>query len=336
MAPIRAIVILIALQGVVTNSYTEPAAPTRIEQTVFLMGTVATIVVEAAERQTALEKLDRIIRIIETTEAELSTWRQNTIISKLNRHPIGIAFSVPPDVCGLFVRLKYWHNATSGAFDPSVGNLIEAWELRTEGRQPEPERLREAVKRSGFHLLTIDQNSCTVTRQNEVKLDAGGFGKGEALDRVRQTENDRPGEWLIDFGGQLAVSGNTSSGAWQVALANPQIRTLSVIELELSEGSLATSGGSERDITLKTGARIGHILDARTGDTVSRTASVTVWHPDAFVADALSTALYVMGADEGANWAEARNIAACFIISTTDTAAPSIHTTTAFRQQFKL
>ena len=336
MKPIRVIVILIVLQSVVTHSHTEPTVPTRIEQTVFLMGTVATIVVEAAERQTALGKLDRIIRIIETTEAELSTWRQNTIISELNRQPVGIAFSVPPNVCDLFVRLKYWHNVTSGTFDPSVGNLVEAWELRTEGRQPEPDLLKEAMESSGFHLLAIDQNACTVTRQNEVKLDAGGFGKGEALDRVRQTENDRPGEWQIDFGGQLAVSGNTSSGAWQIALANPQIRTLPVIELELSEGSLATSAGSERDITLRTGARIGHILDPRTGNTVSRTASVTVWHPDAFVADALSTALYVMGTNEGARWAEERNIAACFITGTTDTEAPSIRTTTAFRQQFEL
>lgn len=96
MTPIRAVVVLIALQGVVTNSYTVPTVSTRLEQSVFLMGTVATIVVEADERQTALGKLDRIIRVVETTEAELSTWRRNTIISKLNRHPIGIAFSVPP------------------------------------------------------------------------------------------------------------------------------------------------------------------------------------------------------------------------------------------------
>ena len=167
-------------------------------------------------------------------------------------------------------------------------------------------------------------------------LDAGGFGKGEALDRVREAERDRPGAWLIDFGGQVAVSGESVAGAWPAAVAHPTRRDTPVLELLLAAGSLATSGGSERDLVLESGARFGHIIDPRTGRPVSRSASVTVWHEDAFAADVLSTALYVMGPEEGLAWAGDYGFAVCFIVPDLPSGDVTFRATPAFAARFPL
>ena len=310
--------------------------PVRVERTVLLMGTLATFVAEAIDRDTGLEKLERMVRVVEATEAELSTWRDDSVLGALNRRPIGEPMPLPAETCGLLARVAEWHAATEGAFDPAVGSLIDAWGLRGDGRQPDEEALQAALSTAGLGRLSLDTEACAVTRLAAATLDAGGFGKGEALDRVRQAERDRPGAWFIDFGGQMAVSGEASDGGWTVGLAHPARRGLSVHELSLAAGSLATSGGSERDLLLDNGARIGHVVDPRTGRPVSRAASVTVWHESAFVADVLSTALYVLGPEAGMAWAEVHGIAACFIAPDGDSGAVTFRATPAFEARFPL
>ena len=308
----------------------------RIQRTVFLMGTLATFVAETPDRETGLAKLERMVRVVERTEGELSTWREDSVLSAVNGRPVGEALPVPPAVCGLLDRIAGWHAATGGAFDPAVGRLIAVWGLRGGGRQPDDEELKEALAVSGLGHLALDSEACSVTRHAAVTLDAGGFGKGEALDRVREAERGRPGAWRIDFGGQMAVSGEASDGAWTVGVAHPARRGTAVLELSLAAGSIATSGGSERDLVLEDGSRIGHIVDPRDGRPVSRSVSVSVWHESAFVADVLSTALYVMGPREGIAWAGARGVAACFISADPDAGDVAFSATPAFEARFPL
>ena len=310
--------------------------PVRVERTVFLMGTFATFVTETVDRETGLAKLERMVRVIEEAEAELSTWRDDSVLSAVNRQPVGEPFPVPVATCGLLSRVAQWHAETNGAFDPAVGGLIAVWGLRREGRQPGDDELRAALAAAGFEDFSLDPEACSVTRRTAATLDAGGFGKGEALDRVREAERGRPGTWFIDFGGQMAVSGAAAGGAWTVGVAHPARRDTSVLELSLTAGSLASSGGSERDLVLDDGSRIGHILDPRSGRPVSRAASVTVWHESAFVADAVSTALYVMGPEEGIAWAAAHDVAACFIVPDGDSGAVAFRATAAFDSRFAL
>ena len=205
----------------------------RVERTVVLMGTRATFVAEASDRATGLARIERMVRVVEATEAELSTWRDDSALSALNRQPLGKPFSVSTTVCALLGRLEGWRQATAGAFDPAVGSLIDAWGLRAAGRRPDEVELRAAAARAGWPRLGFDREACTVTRQADVTLDAGAFGKGEALDRVRAAERGHPGAWLIDLGGQVAVSGAAAGSIWPVALAHPTRRDTPVAEVTL-------------------------------------------------------------------------------------------------------
>ena len=322
------------LLGAVASSAAVALAQAPVERSVYLMGTIATFAVDAADRAAGVAQLERMVRVVEAAETELSTWRDDSVLGRLNRHPVGEGMRAPVAVCDLLERLATWRAATGGAFDPAIGSLIAAWDLRRDGRQPDDAALAVALRNAGGEHLAVARGGsvgCAVTRSVEVTLDAGAFGKGEALDRVRHAEGEAADDWMIDFGGQIAVSG----GSWPVAIAHPVRRNEAALDVTLSGGSLATSGGSERDVMLPDGTRIGHILDPRTGRpvTVPQAFSVSVWHEDALDADILSTALYVMGPDDGLAWAEARGIAACFLVA--DTAERvTVRATSAFEARF--
>jgi thiamine biosynthesis lipoprotein len=161
--------------------------------------------------------------------------------------------------------------------------------------------------------FNLDLEECRVTRVGAARIDAGAFGKGAALDQAAAVLSGH--RWMVDLGGQVSVGRHHTDGSgWPVAIADPRRRDRTALNLLLREGSLATSGGSERDLTVA-GQRVGHIIDPRSGSPAEFTGSVSVWHQSALVADVLSTAMFVMGPDEGLRWAEAAGIAACFLES---------------------
>ena len=230
----------------------------------------------------------------------------------------------------MFTEVWRWHAETGGAFDPAIGRLLGAWDVHGSGRRPTADAQRQAAAASGLSLVAFDRTGCTLTRRGDVAIDAGAFGKGEALDRVDAVLGDAP--WMIDLGGQVAVGGDAPDGGWTVAVADPRHRDRPLLHVRLVDGSLSTSGSSERDLTVD-GGRIAHIFDPRTGTPATFDGSVTVWHRSGLAADALSTALFVMGPDEGRRWADARGIAALYLVpgrgGATDTVA-----TRAFRERF--
>lgn len=304
-----------------------------VKRQAYLMGTRASLTILAVDRRQGLDSLERMLRVLEAAEAELSTWRPDTLLSAINRQPVGMPWSGPASLCSLLGELALWHRETAGAFDPAVGSLIRAWGLREAGRWPEPAELGRARAASGLGHLAIERAPCRITRLRELLIDAGAFGKGEALDRVAaeaRAAGARP--WIVDLGGQVAVGASDGEG-WPVALAHPRRRGEAALELRLDSGSLATSGGAERDLEVD-GRAIGHILDPRSGRPLSRALSVTVWHRRALIADVLSTALYVMGPERGLAWAEQRAIAACFLIPEERGAAFTVRASRAFTERF--
>ncbi len=292
------------------------ALQVEVRRDVYLMGTRATLQTYAPDRETGLIRIESFLRVLENTERELSTWRPDSTISRLNRQPVGVGFPLNASLCSLFDTLQAWSARTDGAFDPAVGTLVEAWGLHRGGYRPIAAELQLGLQNAGFENLDLDAENCVVVRNRPTLIDVGAFGKGDALDRVMDYSRDAGIDaWMIDLGGQIMVHGTPpNADYWSLDLAHPLNRTQPVMMIDLREGSLATSGGSERD--LGTGeTRVGHILDPKTGQAIQRNFTVTVWHPRALVADILSTAFYVMGVDEGFRWAETHDVAATFLIS---------------------
>ena len=303
-------------------------ATVRVSREVYLMGTRAELLVHAPRRETGLARLEAALTALENTEAELSTWRDTSDISALNQQPVGKPWVATARLCRVLADVWTWHRETGGAFDPAIGQLLAAWDVHGKGAIPTANAHARAQASSGLALLSFDPRDCTVTRRADVTLDVGAFGKGEGLDRAAAVFGDVP--WLIDLGGQISVGGSAPpGGAWTVAIADPRHRDIPVLHVRMTGGSLSTSGGSERDLTVN-GTRVAHHFDPRTGRPATFDGSVTVWHARGLVADILSTALYVMGPESGRRWAETRGIAACYLIP--DGGSLRVETTAAFRK----
>lgn len=141
--------------------------------------------------------------------------------------------------------------------------------------------------------LQLDGTTAVRTRA-ALRIEEGGFGKGIGLDEaVAAAARSGATRAVIDLGGQIAVLGSADQA---FAVADPRDRMHPVLEVVVDHGSLATSAASERGITVA-GRPFGHVLDPRTGRPAPDFGSVTVWATDAVTADALSTALFVLGPD---------------------------------------
>jgi thiamine biosynthesis lipoprotein len=304
-----------------------------VSREVFLMGTRTVLSTWADDRPAGLSRLERLLSALEATDAQLSPWHPESEVSRLNAAAGSGPSSLSPSLCALLETLDRWTRETSRAFDPSVGALTAAWAVHGHGHVPSRAQLEIARSDSGWHRLAFDPKACTLALPAGMSLDVGAFGKGEALDRARAFGNGRS-PWLVDLGGQVAVGGappNTSG--WDISIAHPRDRTMPVLRIKITGGSLATSAGSERDLRVR-GRRIGHIVDPRTGRPAAFDGSVSVWHEQAVVSDVLSTALFVMGPRKGLEWAEARGIAAVYLIPHRKGAVVS-RASTEFRRRFK-
>jgi thiamine biosynthesis lipoprotein len=268
------------------------------------MGTTLDLVLEAPRRAAALAASELAVAAVEAVEERLSTWRAGSELSRLNRSGLGEPRELSRELGGELARAFAWREVTGGAFDPALGPLLTAWDLHGKGRRPSAGELADALSNSGPDAFRGELPWRLVRLRPGAGLDAGGFGKGAALDAAL-AELRRVGvlRARLDFGGQLAVLG--ASPAHISAIAAPDERARGVLEIELAEGSLATSGNSERALVID-GERVGHLLDPRSGEPAEDFGSVTVWCPSAFDADCLSTGLFVLGPEGALDFAARR------------------------------
>jgi thiamine biosynthesis lipoprotein len=270
------------------------------------MGTVLRIDVMSASRSDALAASEAAFREVQRIDAIVSSWRRDSDVGRLNATPPNTRLHTPV-LAALIGELAGWAAETGGAFDPVVGALVEAWDLRGPGRLPTPDELDAARRRTGMRNLRIDPDDATLEWVVDgTWLDAGGFGKGLAMRAAAQAlDSSGVTAARIDFGGQTAALGSGELGVWRVGVAHPMHRHRPVAALRLVNASAATSGQSERQLVVG-GTAVGHILDPRSGQFVPAWGSVTVVSADPMAADILATALFVMGPDAAMAWAQER------------------------------
>ena len=276
-----------------------------VERRLALMGTWFDLEVEAGDRAAALAASERAVRAVEVVEGRLSTWREDTELARLNRGPVGEPVALSPELAhDLGEAARLWR-LTGGAFDPGLGALVRAWGLRTGGRKPSAEELAAARAAGGFAAFELGPRTAT-RRHALAEVEEGGFGKGIALDAaLAELAAAGATRACLDLGGQVASFGSAAasrSREWE--LADPMDRERPVLALRLGPGSLSTSGNSERGI-LVDGEPCSHLLDPVTGRPAPERGSFSVLAPDATSADALSTGLYVLGADAAFAWVAA-------------------------------
>lgn len=262
--------------------------PARVERRVAAMGTLLALQVDHGTRAEALAASEAALRAVEAAEARLSNWRADSELARLNATPPGELFRPGPKLWAELELCRALHAETAGAFDPGVGTLVRALGLRAEPADP---ALLAAAR--GVGLGELEWGPDGVRRRHALlDIDSGGFGKGAALDDALALLRAAGAHAaVLDFGGQIAFFAQAPRS---FALAHPRDRARAVVEVELDGGSLSTSGTSEHG---------AHLLDPRSGASAPDFGSLSVWSSSATRADALSTALFVMGPEAALAWA---------------------------------
>ncbi len=259
---------------------------------VHAMGTSLRLSILGRDRQSALAASEAAIRRVAAVEARLSTWTASSELAQLNRQPVGRPRTVSVELTRDLRAALRWSRATRGTFDPGVGALVDAWDLRGRGRVPASTELARLCSAGGILGLHLTAGRATRTEAT-LRFEEGGFAKGRALDAALATLRQLDVEAVLNFGGQVAHLGGQQ--VW-LAIADPRMRNRTIGEIAIRTGSIATSGNSQRAITVE-GKRYSHILDPRSGRPCRDFGSLTVLAPTATAADCLSTGLYVQGPD---------------------------------------
>lgn len=314
-------VILLALgacPGIVWGRVGDAAAAHEVAGTVrrarYLMGSTLTVTLPGVDDPSiAAEVFEEVARL----ESLLSNWDPESEISRLNRVAGDRPVVCSVDLFDAITSAISWADATSGAFDPTVEPLVRRPRAgSTSIRAAEGESVhgrQQVLSLLGHQHVHLDSDRRSVWFDAVgVGIDLGGLGKGIALDAVAIIlTRRRVEEYLLDFGGQVLARGGPIPGEpWRVGLADPSDRLASIGRIAIRSGSIATSGklgpAGPDEIA-------EHILDPRDGQPARYMGSVTVLAADATSADALSTALFVMGPAAGIPWAQERGIGVLFV-----------------------
>lgn len=287
--------------GSVWLASADGAPTTKVERARYLMGTVCTGTIEAPDTAAASRALSIAFEEIGRLEQVMSSWREDSELSRLNQVGGSIWFPCSRSLYAVIDSSLRYAKLTRGLFDPTIEPYNRAWDARGKGRVPKPSEIEQARILVGWNKVSLDRDARRVLFPfTDMGIDLGGIGKGYALDAAaRLLARDSVDRALLNFGGEILAVGS----GWEVSVAHPADRLKPAIGLTASNIAISTSSQSERGVVVKK-KRYGHILDPRTGQPVSGTASVTVIASTATRADAISTALLVMGREDAAAFAE--------------------------------
>lgn len=288
---------------------------------------------------------------VDEVAQHMSRWVPTSDLSALNASSVDDWQSVSP---GLLAPMSYALSLardTGGAYDPTVAALVDVWGFGTAGRRyapPSAEAVRAARQRVGFTKVTVDVSGARVRKPAGLQVDLSSMTHGYGAEQVAKYLSDvGVPSYLVDVGSEIRAQGESpEGGAWHVAIETPPAEDSEPIGS--GDGAARQQGPAPTDATssLKTssaaaspmhvvflrnagiatsgnyryyfdynGRRYSHRIDPRTGEPVNHSlAAVTVIDPDCSHADALATALTVLGPDEGLQYATDRNIAALFIL----------------------
>jgi thiamine biosynthesis lipoprotein len=252
----------------------------------------------------------------------MSTYRADSELSLFNDSESTEWVEVSAELCGVIEQALSVSDIT-GAFDITVGPLVNLWGFGPSDTLPEPPEavaIAQALQDTGFDLIHSDCAIPAIRKGRAgVYIDLSAYAKGYAVDQiVKLLIEQRLTNYMVEVGGEVRMHGhNARADLWSVAIEKPDDFESNVQTIvHLTDAAIATSG-DYRNFFVFAGQRFSHTIDPQTGYPVTHnTAAVSVISDTAAFADAMATALLVLGVDEGLALAEREGIAAYFQLRT--------------------
>ena len=276
----------------------------------------------------SIERLDeQIKKRLESLNQTFSTYIETSELMQFNQVKIGQSQAISEDMQVVMSIAQEVYDLTDGAFDPTVAPLVDLWGFGPKESGdviPQAEQIKHSLSSIGLHHLVLNKTTQTAQRESDIKLDFSAIAKGYAVDAIAELlDSSGIDNYLVEVGGELRASGHKPNGnLWRIAIEKPSL------DQPLSQGvqqvlsfqnvAVATSG-DYRNYFEKNGKRYSHTIDPRSGYPVDHgLASVTVIEKTAVRADALATAMMVMGPDDSLMLAEEYNIPVYILVKEAD------------------
>ena len=251
---------------------------------------------------------------------QMSTYLQASEISRFNRSESTDWFPVSAQTAAVVEYAQHVAEATDGAFDVTVGGLVDAWNFGPSQRTdepPEPERIEQLRSQMGFRHLQVRTDPPALKKAiPQLSVDLSAIAKGHGVDRlIERLRAMGVANAFAEIGGEVRVIGVRGSRPWGVGIQRPDDQSGSIlVALPLTDGAVATSG-DYRNYFESQGQRFSHTIDPRTGRPVTHhVASVSVYADNCMKADAWATAITVLGADAGLQAARQQKLETLIVV----------------------
>jgi thiamine biosynthesis lipoprotein len=308
--------------------FRQPADPDAREQWIVSGRTMGTtfsvkIVAPGDPKATKEEVAAAVEKTVAEVDARMSTYRPDSELNRFNDSGTE-PFEISPALLEVLTEAQRVAEISRGAFDITVGPLVDAWGFGPEGmvEPPDDATIERLLAEHGYRYLKLDEEGPTAQKTTlGLRCDLSAIAKGYGVDRVAVLLADLGfDDFMVEIGGEVRTSGVNAEGrVWRIGVERPVAQREGVWgAVELADAAMATSG-DYRNYYERDGVRISHTIDARTGRPITHAlASVSVIHPSCMTADALATALSVLGPEEGRRLVEQQELAALFLIRKPD------------------
>ncbi len=285
------------------------------------MGTVYSVTIADAVDETDVARLARTVKAeLDAVDARMSTYLKDSELSRFNRSRSTEWQPASAQLVAVLSEALRVSELSDGAFDVTVGPVVNLWGFGPDpeiAETPSPAAIARALSVVGYRRLEVRPSPPMIRKRiPELYVDLSAIAKGYAVDRVATAlgaEGAR--DFLVDVGGELYAAGVNARGEpWRIGIEEPAERTRAALRsVRVSDAAVATSGDYRIYVEIE-GRRYSHQINPRTARPVThRTALVSVVAPTAMEADALATALLILGSEVGLELARRRGIAAYFV-----------------------
>ena len=252
---------------------------------------------------------------VDEVDRQMSTYRVDSDLNRLNAAPVGVWTELPAETVAVIEAALAIGEASGGAFDVGIGELVAAWGFGADARDG-ADGSRSAPHAVALKTLDLDVTGRRARKRAPLRLDLSGIAKGYGVDRLGETmEAFGIASWLVGIDGEMRARGRKPDGtAWAIGHERPVVGQRELMGvLELEDVAVATSGGY-RHCHEVAGRTVSHTMDPRSGAPLDNgVAAVTVLAESCMAADAWATALLVRGLDEGVALARRLGMSALFV-----------------------
>ena len=279
------------------------------------------VVAEAGLDKPALQQ--RIQAVLDRIESRMSTYRDDSELSRFNASAPGEPIPVSAETATVVDLALQISEQTGGAFDATVGPLVNLWGFGPDPSQnqaPSEQQIEQGLQQVGYQAIAVDRQASTLSKAQPRYLDLSAIAKGYAVDQVAELLLGEFDAFMIEVGGELRLHGHKPDNQpWRIAVETPNSQTREVQRvIEVGNNAIATSG-DYRNYFEQDGVRYSHTIDPQSGRPIHhRLASVTVVDPSCARADAMATAMMVLGDEKGLQLAEQLGLHVFFIVKSDD------------------